>query len=281
VKSAVVGPSIDSRPVSKAAKRERQRLNREARRQIELATEKRQKRLRTARNLLIVLAPIIVIFVILQLRGGSDDGDDKQASTPRRTFSSPPAMTIDPTKTYTATIDTTEGTIVVGLDAAAAPTGVNNFVFLAREKFYDGLTFHRVAKDFVIQTGDPKGDGSGGPGYQITDEVPANGYAVGSVAYAKAGDEPAGTAGSQFFIVTSPAPAPGQGLDALNQQPYQYGALGTVTEGLEVAQQIGALAPASGDGEPTKAVKVRTIRIAESGGESTTTVPAASTAPPG
>ena len=271
---------LNSRPVSKAAKRERQRLNRETRRQIEEAAEKRRKRLRTARNFAIVLAPIIVIFVVLQITGGSDDSKDKSDGTTKRTFSKPPAMTIDPAKQYTATIDTSEGQIVVALDAAGAPTGVNNFVFLANKHFYDGLRFSRAAKDFVIQAGSPKNDGIGGPGYSITDEVPASGYQVGSVAYAKGGNEAAGTAGSQFFIVTSPAPAPGQGLDALNTQPYQYGALGTVTSGLDVAQKIGSYAPTSGDGPPTKKVRIDKVTIAESGGDASTTTATTAATPP-
>lgn len=254
-------------------------MNRETRRQIEEAAEKRRKRFKTARNFAIVLAPIIVIFVVLQITNSGNDSKKNDAETPKRTFAEAPAMTIDPAKTYTAAIDTSEGTIVVGLDAASAPTGVNNFVFLARQKFYDGLKFSRAAKDFVVQAGSPKSDGIGGPGYQITDELPANGYAVGSVAYAKGGSEAAGTAGSQFFIVTSPAAAPGQELDALNTQPYQYGALGTVTEGLDVAQKIGTYAPDSGDGPPTKTVTIKKVTITESGGAPTSTAPASSTPP--
>ena len=269
--------------MSKAAKRERQRQNRETRRQIEEADQKRRKRFRTARNFAIVLAPIIIIFVVLQLRdSGGDDSDKKSDAqskdTPQRTFSDPPPMTIDTAKQYTATFDTSEGEIVVALDAAAFPTGVNNFVFLAREKFYDGLRFSRAAKDFVIQAGSPKNDGIGGPGYSIVDEVPADGYQVGSVAYAKGGDEAAGTAGSQFFIVTSPAATPGTGVDFLNEQPYQYGGLGTVTSGLEVAQKIVGYAPSSGDGPPTTNVRINTVTITESGGDTSTT--ATTAAPP-
>jgi cyclophilin family peptidyl-prolyl cis-trans isomerase len=246
--------------VAKQAKRERQRLNREARRQAELAAARRRKQWRTGRTIAIFAVPLVIVFVVLQLRssGGSE---------PNRKFSKPPAQTLKPDTTYTATIDTSEGKMVVNLDAAAAPTSVNNFVFLARKHFYDGLTFHRVAKDFVIQGGDPKGDGSGGPGYQIQAETPPNGYQVGSVAWAKGGQEPAGTAGSQFFIVFSPAPVAGQGLDALNQQPYQYGIIGDTTpETLSVAQKIGTLAPKTqtGDGKPTKTVTIKKVTIAES-----------------
>src|SRR5215218_3601775 len=90
----------------------------------------------------------------------------------RKQYEKPPEMKIDPAKkTYTATLDTTKGKIVVDLFAKDAPKTVNNFVFLAREKFYDGLTFHRVIADFMIQGGDPTGTGRGGPGYKFEDEV--------------------------------------------------------------------------------------------------------------
>jgi cyclophilin family peptidyl-prolyl cis-trans isomerase len=246
--------------VAKQAKRERQRLNRETRRQAELAASRRRKQWRTGRTIAIFAVPLVIVFVVLQLRSSG-------SSEPSRKFSKPPAQTLKPDTTYTATIDTSEGKMVVNLDAAAAPTSVNNFVFLARKHFYDGLTFHRVAKDFVIQGGDPKGDGSGGPGYQLKPpeaaETPANGYQVGSVAWAKGQSDPPGTAGSQFFVVTAAA----QGLDGLNQQPYQYGIIGDTTpETLPVAQKIGALAPKtqSGDGKPTKKVTINKVTIAES-----------------
>ena len=260
--------------MAKQAKRERQRLNRETRRQAELAASRRRKQWRTGRTIAIFAVPLVIVFVVLQLRSSG-------SSEPSRKFSKPPAQTLKPDTTYTATIDTSEGKMVVNLDAAAAPTSVNNFVFLARKHFYDGLTFHRVAKDFVIQGGDPKGDGSGGPGYKIKAETPPNGYQVGSVAWAKGQQEPAGTAGSQFFIVFSPAPAAGQGLDALNQQPYQYGVIGDTTpETLPVAQKIGALAPKtqSGDGKPTKKVTINKVTIAES--PSSTAGSTAPAAPP-
>jgi cyclophilin family peptidyl-prolyl cis-trans isomerase len=251
---------LDSPAVAKQAKRERQRLNRETRRQAELAAARRRKQWRTGRTIAIFAVPLVIVFVVLQLRSSG-------TSEPARKFSKPPAQALKPDTTYTATIDTSEGKMVVNLDAAGAPTSVNNFVFLARKHFYDGLDFHRVAKDFVIQGGDPKGDGSGGPGYKIQAETPANGYQVGSVAWAKGGQDPAGTAESQFFIVFSPAPGAGQGLDALNQQPYQYGIIGDTTpETLPVAQKIGALAPKtqSGDGKPTKKVTINKVTIAES-----------------
>jgi peptidyl-prolyl cis-trans isomerase B (cyclophilin B) len=114
-------------------------------------------------------------------------------------YSAPPAMTIDAKKNYTATFDTSKGQIVCELFAKDAPKTVNNFVFLAREKFYDGLKFHRVIADFMIQGGDPQGTGSGGPGYKFEDEVGRDKpkHQIGSLSMANAGP---GTNGSQFFI---------------------------------------------------------------------------------
>jgi peptidyl-prolyl cis-trans isomerase B (cyclophilin B) len=114
-------------------------------------------------------------------------------------YSAAPAMTIDPTKKFTATIETSRGTINVDLFAKDAPKTVNNFVFLSRDGFYNGLTFHRVIPDFMIQGGDPNGTGSGGPGYKFGDEVGAGKpkHKVGSLSMANAGP---GTNGSQFFI---------------------------------------------------------------------------------
>ena len=114
-------------------------------------------------------------------------------------YSAPPAMTIDPTKKYVATFDTSRGQIVCELYAKDAPKTVNNFVFLAKEKFYDGTVFHRVIGDFMIQGGDPTGTGRGGPGYKFEDETKGNPnkHKVGSLSMANAGPN---TNGSQFFI---------------------------------------------------------------------------------
>jgi peptidyl-prolyl cis-trans isomerase B (cyclophilin B) len=114
-------------------------------------------------------------------------------------YSSPPAMSIDTKKTYVATFDTSKGKIVVDLFPKEAPNTVNNFVFLARDKFYDGTKFHRVIDNFMIQGGDPEGTGRGGPGYRFGDEVGPGKpkHKVGSLSMANAGP---GTNGSQFFI---------------------------------------------------------------------------------
>ena len=114
-------------------------------------------------------------------------------------YSTPPEMTIDPAKSYTATFETSAGTIVCKLFPEAAPKTVNNFVFLAREGFYDGTVFHRVIPDFMIQGGDPTGTGRGGPGYKFGDEVGRDKpkHKRGSLSMANAGPN---TNGSQFFI---------------------------------------------------------------------------------
>ena len=114
-------------------------------------------------------------------------------------YSAPPAMTIDVNKKYSAAFNTSRGEILCDLFARDAPKTVNNFVFLAREKFYDGTVFHRVIPNFMIQGGDPTGTGSGGPGYQFADELKGNPHKhqVGSLSMANAGPN---TNGSQFFI---------------------------------------------------------------------------------
>lgn len=117
-----------------------------------------------------------------------------------RSFPAPFKRCIDTTKTYVATITTNKGVLIVNLDAKAAPLTVNNFVALARNKFFDGLSCHRIMPAFVAQCGDPLGTGRGGPGYKIVDELPKAGtYKVGSLAMANSGPN---TNGSQFFVIT-------------------------------------------------------------------------------
>jgi peptidylprolyl isomerase len=171
------------------------------------------------------------------------------------TYKTAPPMTIDPSKTYTATMTTTCGTIVIALDPKEAPKTVNSFVFLAEHHFYDGLDFHRVVKDFVVQGGDPKGDGTGGPGYNLPTEPPKNGYTAGSVAMANAG---AGTTGSQFFLTWT-----ADGAKNLGGPPYLYSILGQITKGLDVVKTMGSLAPAT-DGPPTHPLYIFKVTISES-----------------
>ncbi len=126
-------------------------------------------------------------------------------ASPKKQYTAPPPLTIDLAKTYTATFDTTKGPIVVDLFAAEAPVTVNNFVFLARDGFYDGTVFHRVIASFMVQGGDPTGTGMGGPGYRFADETSGNPHrhGTGSLSMANAGPN---TNGSQFFITHLPTP---------------------------------------------------------------------------
>jgi cyclophilin family peptidyl-prolyl cis-trans isomerase len=140
-------------------------------------------------------------------------------------------MTIDLHRIYTATIKTAKGDIVFAMDPTKAPQTVNNFVYLANQHFYDGLTFHRVEKSpastlNIIQGGDPKGDGTGGPGYQFTDEKVVGNYTAGCVAMANSGPN---TNGSQFFICSA---------DDSAVLAKSYNLFGQVTSGLNVAQQV-------------------------------------------
>jgi len=120
-----------------------------------------------------------------------------------KTYSAPPPMTIDQEKKYTATIETNKGDIVLDLFVKEAPNTVNNFVFLARDGFYEGIIFHRVIAGFMAQAGDPTGTGCGGPGYKFEDEFSKRAHSTGALSMANAGPN---TNGSQFFITYSPQP---------------------------------------------------------------------------
>ncbi len=142
-------------------------------------------------------------------------------------YNAPPPLTIDPDASYTATFKTAKGEIVVELFAKQVPNTVNNFVFLAREGFYDGTTFHRVIADFMAQGGDPQGTGSGGPGYQFADEFDASlrHDKPGILSMANAGPN---TNGSQFFITHVPTPH----LDG------KHSVFGQVAEGMDVVLSL-------------------------------------------
>jgi peptidyl-prolyl cis-trans isomerase B (cyclophilin B) len=142
-------------------------------------------------------------------------------------YASYPEMGIDPAKNYTVTITTNKGVITLALDAKSAPKTVNNFVFLAKDGFYDGITFHRVIPDFMVQTGCPEGSGRGGPGYRFADEFAgnANTHERGVISMANAGP---GTNGSQFLITHVPCPW-------LNGK---HTVFGKVTSGLDVVDAV-------------------------------------------
>jgi cyclophilin family peptidyl-prolyl cis-trans isomerase len=171
-------------------------------------------------------------------------------------YPAPPPMTIDPQKSYMATIETTLGTIVAELYAKDAPQTVNNFVFLAREGFYDGVIFHRVIRGFMIQTGDPTGTGRGGPGYRFADEIPPNrDYEPGTLAMANAGPN---TNGSQFFICH---------VDLRGRLPKNYSIFGRVIHGMDVVDKIASVPTRLGaDGAnsaPINEVKIVRVTIQE------------------
>lgn len=159
-----------------------------------------------------------------------------------------PAMVIDPKKKYSATVKTEKGDFVIELFADKAPKTVNNFVFLSREKFYDGVTFHRVIKGFMAQGGDPTGTGTGGPGYKFGDEFhPAlrhNGPGILSMANAGPG-----TNGSQFFITHGPTPH----LDN------RHSVFGKVTQGLDVVLAIPERDPARAREPGTKIIAIEIV----------------------
>jgi cyclophilin family peptidyl-prolyl cis-trans isomerase len=183
------------------------------------------------------------------------------ASKPKPTFDQAPKVTIDPTKTYVATFETSCGTFSAELLAKTATDATNNFVFLADKGFYDGLTFHRIVKDFVIQGGDPTGDGSGGPGYYLPVTVtPGSSFdAAGVLAFANSA---ATGNGSQFFVTLAPA-------TSLDPPSGKYTIFGNVTDGLKVVEKIGrtpTVASAAG-GEPstpTYPIYILKVTVAES-----------------
>ncbi len=166
-----------------------------------------------------------------------------------KSYTSPPAMGIDPQKTYTATIQTDDGDIVLQLFADKTPNTVNNFVFLAREGFYDGVIFHRIIDNFMVQGGDPTGTGRGGPGYSFADEFhpELRHDGPGVLSMANAGPN---TNGSQFFITHVATPH----LDG------KHSVFGRVTGGLDVLMAIPARDPAQAQ---APAVAIKTILIEE------------------
>jgi len=168
---------------------------------------------------------------------------------PVKTYNSPPPMVIDPAKSYTATMETTAGTMVLELFPQEAPLAVNNFVFLANDHFYDGVIFHRVIRGFMIQGGDPTGTGRGGPGYRFPDEPVQRPYSRGTLAMANAGPN---TNGSQFFIMHADYPL-----------PPNYTIFGQLIEGEDVLDKI-ATAPTGPQDRPLNPVEIQSVRISES-----------------
>jgi cyclophilin family peptidyl-prolyl cis-trans isomerase len=277
-------------------KRARQRAAREARLAAEAQSQKRRKQIRNG-IIVVVIAAVIVGIVFLvsgndnnnvasqskvnsttttvaaakgsnaQLQAQANEaavkaGCPASPKTPTaaasQKYTAAPPMTIDTTKTYTATFKTTTGTFVASLDTTAAPKTVNNFVFLANKGYYHCVIFHRVIPQFMDQTGDPTGTGEGGPGYTIQDENPAKAanaaqqYPLGSVAMANTGQ--ANSGGSQFFIV---AGAEGESL------PNTYALFGSVTSGMNIVNTINQQGSAQGV-PPDVTQRIISITIHES-----------------
>lgn len=166
-----------------------------------------------------------------------------------------PTKKLDPSKTYTAKVSTNCGSFAFTLDAKRAPKTGGAFKYLASRKFFDGLTFHRIVPSFVIQGGDPAGDGTGGPGFSVVEAPPKDlVYEKGVVAMAKTGDEAAGTSGSQFFVVT------GDGASTLTPD---YALLGKVSSGMDVVDKIGGIQADPSTGQPAFVVVIKKIRVTE------------------
>jgi len=173
------------------------------------------------------------------------------SSPTQRAFDGPPPMCIDPSKSYSAEMVTSHGTMTISLDPVQAPKTVNNFVFLARYHYFDGLNFHRVVPGFVLQGGCPEGSGRGGPGYRFEDELPKPGrYELGSLAMANAGPN---TNGSQFFVISGPSGV---------RLPPQYSLFGKVVKGMDTVEKIDGLG--KGDGPPSEKVTIESVTITES-----------------
>jgi cyclophilin family peptidyl-prolyl cis-trans isomerase len=219
---------------------------------------------------LVLLIAAMAACLVLAACGG-DDGEESaatpeppspaeasgcesvEAPAPKEAAELPkPKERLDKSKTYVATVSTSCGDFEITLDSKRAPRTGGSFKYLADKGFFDGLTFHRIVAGFVIQGGDPAGDGQGGPGYSVV-EAPPGGltYTKGVVAMAKTQAERPGTSGSQFFVVTAE--------DA--QLPPDYALLGKVTSGQEVVDKIG-VAPTTADEQPAEPIVIRSVDVA-------------------
>jgi cyclophilin family peptidyl-prolyl cis-trans isomerase len=205
------------------------------------------------------LVAIGVVAAILIARGGGSDSTttaspggckEVEAPEPKTVSFSAPKQVLNKGEKATAIVKTSCGTFDIALDTKQAPKTANSFAFLADEGFYDDLTFHRIAPEFVIQGGSPEGTSSGGPGYSVDEKPPANlSYTKGTVAMAKTSAEPPGRSGSQFFVVT----ATDAGL------PPEYALVGKVDKGYDAVERIENL---GGEGEaPKRTVLIEKVTI--------------------
>ncbi|MDA3004329.1 MAG: peptidylprolyl isomerase [Actinomycetota bacterium] len=272
-------------------KRNRQKENRRAR-QSELEKQiQRQKVVRRGVRIAVLVGVVVIIVAAINLW---PDGDESQTQDTTETsvtetlettpapapagpfeygqgecapadgsgeqiqkFTAAPKLCIDLAKTYSALVSTNKGDLTIVLDPAKAPGTVNNFVNLARSKYFDGTVCHRAIPSFVVQCGDPTATGSGGPGYSIGDELPAAGeYKLGSLAMANSGPN---TNGSQFFIIS--------GEQGMTLQP-NYSLFGQVTQGLDTTlsalDKAGNSDPASNGVPPNEELRILKVTISES-----------------
>lgn len=270
-------------------KRQRQDEGRLVRLEAQRVTTHKDQRKRQLRTLGILLGGLLVVAGAISILSGDEATDDSTSTTSttavgnvvlpgagasltgetpcpaadgssERTtgFEQAPPTCIDPAKSYTAMLATTEGDVVIELDAVNAPETVNNFVVLARYHFYDNVPFHRIVPGFVNQAGDPVGPqpGTGGPGYTIVDELPpdpATAYPAGTVAMANATTP--NTGASQFFLVIGDPNGELTGTGS-------YSVFGTIIEGQDVSEAINALG--GPDELPTKPVAIASVTITES-----------------
>jgi cyclophilin family peptidyl-prolyl cis-trans isomerase len=250
--------------LSKADKRARKKAVRDERIARAVAAQRR-KRLAMLGGILVLLAALVGLALFTGEE--EDDGGcwSDEARTGGKSYNEPPQMTIEDGTDYSAVVSTSEGDFTMDLLEDETPTTVNNFVCLARDGFYDGIIWHRVEKDRVIQTGDPQGTGAGGPGYEIPDELPEGGenpYTWGAVGMATAGPNIPNTGGSQFFVVVKD-PDPKGGFDPADFPP-TYTVFGRVdpedeasTETLLAISNVDV----QGGGGPTSTMPVRQVVI--------------------
>ena len=268
-------------------KRNRQKQNRLARRNEVAQKTQRQILRRRITRIALLLGAVVGVVLLFNLSGGDEsetstsdsvvptestvapaaagpfaygegdcaptDGSGSQVQE----FASAPKLCIDLTKTYSAVVSTSKGDFTIVLDAAKAPGTVNNFINLARSKYFDGTVCHRVIPSFVVQCGDPTATGTGGPGYSIADELPAAGeYKLGSLAMANSGPN---TNGSQFFIIS--------GEQGVTLAP-NYTLFGQVTKGLDstisALDKAGNDDPAANGVPPTEEIRIISVTVSES-----------------
>ncbi|MCU1497794.1 MAG: peptidylprolyl isomerase [Acidimicrobiales bacterium] len=272
-------------------KRERQKANRDARLAAEQAAEARKRRIRFIRNAVILTLVIIAVGFALAGCSGSSDGEAAAPPTttgapttddsrygegacppaegvkePVTTFEAAPERCIDPAKTYTATVETTQGTFSLELDTDRTPLTTNNFVTLARYRYYDGTDFFRTeAQSGIIQGGSPhtQSNTDEGPGYTIPDEglpFSSDDYAPGAIAMARTAAPD--SASGQFFLLANEGGAYLGDQAQLGESAGSYAVFGKVTEGLEVLEEIAALD--DGNRVPSKPVSITTVTITES-----------------